>query len=243
MSYLHSYNVLHRNLTTQNVYLDDYFHPKIFGLDQSIELSKSEEIFIEISPKRFTDFSSPETFLNCEYSKSSDVYSFALIVCALIANVWFSDDTDFIEEVGKKGNRPNLNEKIPKCYRLLIEKCWSQNPKERPTFDEIVFELKNNDEFFNFDDFNKEEFQNYVKFIDESPKSFQTDKKFEELDELIKEKSHLFDKKKFTKERLEYSNTELYLNLENYEINALDDITNKVTETSFKRFNLKKIGY
>ena len=39
-------------------------------------------------------------------------------------------------------NRPSFDESIPDCYRCLIESCWSQDPSERPTFEEIVEILK-----------------------------------------------------------------------------------------------------
>ena len=42
-----------------------------------------------------------------------------------------------------RGERPELNESIGESYRNLIKKCWSQEATSRPTFDEIVFELKN----------------------------------------------------------------------------------------------------
>ena len=29
-------------------------------------------------------------------------------------------------QVAMKGYRPNISEKVPKSYRNLIEKCWSQ---------------------------------------------------------------------------------------------------------------------
>ena len=45
------------------------------------------------------------------------------------------------------GTRPEIDEFIPMAYRELIENCWSQDPDKRPTFDQIVDELKNCKEF------------------------------------------------------------------------------------------------
>ena len=60
--------------------------------------------------------------------------------------------------------RPNFKIPIAKAYRNLIERCWSQNPEERPTFEEI--QKKSNPEFIT-DEIFKELFLKYVKFINE----------------------------------------------------------------------------
>ena len=57
----------------------------------------------------------------------------------------------------------------------MIERCWSQDPKDRPTFDEILFELKNNHEFIT-ENVIEVEFLNYVRFIDEYKITFDTNK-------------------------------------------------------------------
>ena len=53
----------------------------------------------------------------------------------------------------------------------LIQRFSSFDPDDRPTFDEIVFELRNNHEYI-LDSTDKEEFQNYIKYLDESLISF-----------------------------------------------------------------------
>lgn len=55
---------------------------------------------------------------------------------------------------------------IDDYYQKLILKCISQNSKERPTFEEIVFTLKNIDEFVS-DKVNKEEYHNYIKYMEQ----------------------------------------------------------------------------
>ena len=44
-----------------------------------------------------------------------------------------------MEEYVVKGGRPDLsNYKIPKDYMNLMKRCWVQDYKKRPTFDEIL---------------------------------------------------------------------------------------------------------
>ena len=41
-----------------------------------------------------------------------------------------------------RGVRPTRPENMPDSYWELIQKCWKENPNDRPTFAEIVEELK-----------------------------------------------------------------------------------------------------
>lgn len=77
--------------------------------------------------------------------------------------------------------RHQFSEDIPVCYKQLIEKCWSFDPKERPTFDEIYYHLKTNPDFIT-ESINKEEFESYVKLLDE----FQINRNSMILDDFIK---------------------------------------------------------
>lgn len=42
-----------------------------------------------------------------------------------------------------KGLRPERPEGMPDHYWELIQKCWDQNPSNRPSFDETTNILKN----------------------------------------------------------------------------------------------------
>ena len=57
------------------------------------------------------------------------------------------------------GQRPLFEKQINEAYCNLIEHCWDQDPDARPTFDEIVDELRNNKEYIT-QNINKQEYQN-----------------------------------------------------------------------------------
>lgn len=90
--------------------------------------------------------------------------------------------------------RPKFNKKIPQCYQNLIQKCWSQEPLERPTFDEILATLKTDSNFIT-DQVNKEEFWNYIELINKSEKSFNTTKRIQQLDNIINSQLQFFPHK------------------------------------------------
>ena len=94
---------------------------------------------------------SPETYSKHIYNEKSDVYSYSFIIYELISNHRAFDKSRSIEEhykyIVEEHQRPNISDNIPDCYRTLIERCWSENPSERPTFDQIVTELKTNKKY------------------------------------------------------------------------------------------------
>ena len=57
----------------------------------------------------------------------------------------------------------------------MIIRCWRENPADRPSFDQILNDLKN-DRGFITEKVNEEEYFNYVKFIDEQQKTFESSK-------------------------------------------------------------------
>lgn len=165
MKCLHSNNILHRNLKVENIYLDKSFHPKIadYGLLSHLLITNS------IAMQSSTTFlyegvnCTPE-FLK-EYTKASDVYLFALLIYEIFT---FESQFDYISNFKQiydriiiNEKRPSLNKQIPECFKILIEKCWSQDPEKRPTFDEIVENMKN-DQSFILPEVDKHAFRKYI---------------------------------------------------------------------------------
>ena len=62
--------------------------------------------------------------------------------------------------------RPSFQKSIPNHYKKLIEDCWSQEPSEHPTFEEIVNELENDKEFVK-NNIDIKFYYYYIKFIKE----------------------------------------------------------------------------
>ena len=58
-----------------------------------------------------------------------------------------------------------FKKEINETYKDLIERCWNQEAEKRPTFDEILIELKANPLFIT-NEINKEEYFNYIKNIE-----------------------------------------------------------------------------
>ena len=191
MSYLHHHNILHRDLKPENILIDDYLHPKIsdFGLSKITDfLSASMNVQSQKGLKGTPIYMAPEILSEEKYSKSSDVYAFAMIVYEIMTcsePIQKCNLITLMKKICIEGYRPDISIEIPPSYRDLIERCWSQEPSERPTFDEIVEELKTKDDFIS-DVIDSDEFYDYIDFIDNSQITFNANKEILHFSDFIK---------------------------------------------------------
>lgn len=186
MSYLHSHNIIHQDLKPENILEDDYLFPKIcdFGLSKIFHSNKESMSAESQSGFKGTPiYIPPETWIREEYSKAGDVYAFSLIVYELMTLEEpfkkFTISMIYSKIVTQK-YRPEFKCPIADCYKDLINRCWSDDPKQRPTFEEIVFELKNNSDFIT-ETVDANEFHNYIDYTEEYHSSFDPSKKFKKI--------------------------------------------------------------
>ena len=159
-----------------------------FGLSK-INHSKSSMTFQSKPDIKGTPiYIAPEIWESQKYDKAGDVYSFSLIVYEIITNEKPFNDLNSISEifvkVVMKGIRPEFNFSVPTSYRRLIEKCWSYDPTDRPTFDDIVSSLKNDSGFIT-DCVDAGNYLNYIDFIEQYHSSFNKIQKKINLNEIV----------------------------------------------------------
>ncbi|KAG6401671.1 hypothetical protein SASPL_138535 [Salvia splendens] len=142
MQYLHARGILHRDLKSENLLLDEDMCVKVadFGIS-CLETQCG-------SAKGFTGtyrWMAPEMIKEKHHTKKVDVYSFGIVMWELLtALVPFDDMTpeQAAFAVCQKNARPPLPSKCPIAFSRLIRRCWSGNPDKRPHFDEIVSTLE-----------------------------------------------------------------------------------------------------
>ena len=101
--------------------------------------------------------------------KSSDVYPFGMLVYEIMKKKFpFSGKKDYeiMNMINMKKHIPEIDhEKVPKRYIKMIEACLNEDPYERPTFKQIVDDLKNDEDFIT-ENVDKEKFEENIKYIE-----------------------------------------------------------------------------
>jgi len=164
---MHELNICHRDIKTANVLIDEGKEKKKavicdFGLAAAEEnrfgvgMGAKETHVQGFSPR----YAAPEVFakahaqpgssfsLQIGTEKAGDVYAFGVIIWEVLVEKipWDGRSLEDIEMEVRQGNRPsplldsNGNEEID-LLNGLARKCWSSNPKERPTATDIQSKL------------------------------------------------------------------------------------------------------
>jgi len=137
MRYFHSLGGLHRDLKPANIMLDANFKPKIadFGLSKISE--DASQSMIAGSPF----WMAPELFEHNQYNESIDVYAYAVVLFQLLTGIIPFGGKISTFELGRRvlnGERPAIPNSIPVEFSDMINRCWDQDPSNRPTFSQIV---------------------------------------------------------------------------------------------------------
>lgn len=76
---------------------------------------------------------------------------------------------------------PELTDDILYLFREILQKWWSMNPNDRPTFNDIENEPKNNRDYI-IQNIDENDFYEYIDFIDNEHSSFDINKSVQAKD-------------------------------------------------------------
>ncbi|OHT10164.1 hypothetical protein TRFO_20628 [Tritrichomonas foetus] len=148
MYYLHDrVNIVHRDLKPANVMLNDNLEPIVgdFGLSKII----SHEYMRQTQTAGSPVYMAPELLESREYSNKVDVYAFGVLCYEVLTCKYaFSEAKSLPDLITRvvNGKRPSLTERtITDYFKALIDKCWSHNDEDRPSFKEIARKLRKMD--------------------------------------------------------------------------------------------------
>lgn len=148
MEYLHSRNVVYRDLKPENMAFDSDGELMLFdfGLAKELRLSKA----LDNGTYKLTGntgsrrYMAPEVAKSMPYDKSVDVYSFGILLwelCAMEKPFYGYSANKHMAQVVLDGERPKLDSAHtswwPVKLHWVLRKCWSEDPSQRPSFEVI----------------------------------------------------------------------------------------------------------
>ncbi|KDP26574.1 hypothetical protein JCGZ_17732 [Jatropha curcas] len=143
LSYLHSKNIVHRDLKTENILLDENQTIKIadFGVSRLEALNPSEMTGYTGS----LGYMAPEVFNSTPYNRKCDVYSFGICLWEIYCCDMPFPNNNFAQlssAVVYKKLRPKIPRYCPRGLAKIMRRCWDTNPNKRPEMQEVVTMLE-----------------------------------------------------------------------------------------------------
>ncbi|UJR30734.1 hypothetical protein I4U23_018254 [Adineta vaga] len=136
LSFLHSRNIMHRDVKMQNVLLKDDYHTLVLtDYGTATELGRS----LLTNQVGTPIIMAPEVCSGTKYTEKCDIYSWAIVFHQLLSKqsnpYGDSKFTSFalLIKISMENYRPCKLEKCPKLLDALMYRSWHSDPKERPT--------------------------------------------------------------------------------------------------------------
>lgn len=149
MAFIHSHQILHRNLLPRNILVGEHFNAKIsdFGF---FELKKKCNFYSKLRAQCTAPqvYMAPEAMERDEFTAAADVYSFGMVMWEVATGeAPFAADLKQLSPVLLvmrllMGQRPAFHPHHDPAYQQIAQSCWHGDPNLRPTFSTVLSELQ-----------------------------------------------------------------------------------------------------
>ncbi|XP_062535485.1 tyrosine-protein kinase-like otk [Armigeres subalbatus] len=147
MDAIYKARIIHKDLATRNCIISSDFSAKIAmpGLSRDKYNKEYFKYKNQLMPVRWM---APECLQDDDFSIKSDIFSFAVLMWELFTTALelpFKEFTDeeYVTQAQTGKLEWKLAEKTPENLHKILTSCWSVNPKERPSFSQLVVAIGN----------------------------------------------------------------------------------------------------
>uniref|UniRef100_A0ACD5TBT3 Uncharacterized protein n=1 Tax=Avena sativa TaxID=4498 RepID=A0ACD5TBT3_AVESA len=138
MNYLHQNNIIHRDLKTANLLMDENKVVKVADFGVARVKDQSGVMTAETGTYRWM---APEVIEHKPYDHKADVFSFGIVIWELLTGkIPYDYLTPLQAAIGvvQKGIRPTIPKDTHPKLTELLQKCWHKDSVERPDFIQIL---------------------------------------------------------------------------------------------------------
>ena len=149
LKYLHSRNILHRDLKSLNVLVEQRegkLHATLTDFGLSIVKNETTTISKPTGPTAGTLlWMAPELLQGKKCTKKSDIWAYGMILCELASRKrpYADAHPSVITQLIIKGTTPAIPETTPAYLQGIINQCLSKLPNKRPTAAHLLTLLTN----------------------------------------------------------------------------------------------------
>ncbi|KAF0682619.1 Aste57867_25256 [Aphanomyces stellatus] len=149
--YLHSQNLIHRDLKSRNILLDSVKGTKLADFGSSKEVVYGDTMTAAVGTFRWM---APEMLLFQRYSNAVDIFSFGVVLSELDTHALPYSDAEKVVDgrelsdeamarlVIHEGLRPSFRKDCPDWFQTLALQCMAANPDDRPSATKIMYILR-----------------------------------------------------------------------------------------------------
>ncbi|CAH0477676.1 unnamed protein product [Peronospora belbahrii] len=148
LGYLHGLSpmVIHRDLKSKNILLDDSFRAKLSDFGISRERAVEDTMTAGVGTIYWT---APEVLMGKKYTEKADIFSFGIVMAELDTHtVPYSDKRDssgkklqsmkIVQMVIRRNMRPTFSPECPPLVKELADRCLDSDPNVRPSATELL---------------------------------------------------------------------------------------------------------